>query len=578
MSILERPTRAAITAVAKWFALPFYHRRLQALEKTFARADEIQRKALLHRLRRCADTGFGRDHQFGSIRNIEDFRKHVCINEYEYLAPYIDRVAQGHLDALLPAGEKILGFACTTGTTGKPKLNPVTRRWLKEYTASWEMWGVKAICDHAEMIGTRVLQLSGPGEVGRTASGHGISMVSWIATRYQNRLYQKFYAAPPQLADIRDSDSKYYTTLRAAITTPVGFVIGITPNNLIRLAKIGDEYRTQLIRDLHDGTLSDQFDVPTHLRELLAPLVRVKRPERARFLENVIERTGSLYPKDYWPVSLTSCWIGGTVGYQSGDLPRYYGSAPTRDLGLVSTEGRHTMPFENGKAEGVLAIYNAFYEFLPAADAGCPTAQPLLCHELKVGDEYSLIMTTSSGLYRYEIGDIVRCTGFLGQAPLLEFLHKTGQYSDMEGEKLSGSQVARAVEVAARELNLVIDAITAVPVRCDLEAPYYALLLERPCLEDADKARRFLRLVDQELIRQNVMYAGKRNDRYLESPRILRLAAGTWENFAKTLAHQRGGDSQYKHVALEPNARWLDNFHPIDSICVESDRPTLQSL
>ena len=41
-------------------------------------------------------------------------------------------------------------------------------------------------------------------------------------------------------------------------------------------------------------------------------------------------------------------------------------------------------------------------------------------------------MTTSSGLYRYDIGDLVRCKSYIGQAPVLEFLRKEGQCADME--------------------------------------------------------------------------------------------------------------------------------------------------
>lgn len=571
LALRELSGRTLMNGVAKWMAIPYYRNQLRALQKSLEMARQTQQQSLMRRVQRCSETRFGRDHHFRSIRNVEDFKRQVPIVGYEYLAPYIDQVAEGQWNALFPANEKVIAFSCTTGTTGRPKLNPVTRTWLREFQHSWEIWGVKAICEHSEMIGTRVLQLCGPGELGRTKSGHSIGMVSSIAAKYQNPIYRSFYAVPTGLADINDSDSKYYSTLRVAIVSQVGFVIGITPNNLIRLARIGDEYRDQLIRDLYDGTLSNQFDVPKHLREQISRVVRVKRPDRARFLEKVIEQTGSLYPKDYWPVSLTSCWLGGTVGYQSGELSRYYGKAPSRDLGLVSTEGRHTVPLEDGKPEGVLAVDGAFYEFVPAGNDIGSTAETLQCHELDVGQEYSLIMTTSSGLYRYEIGDVVRCTGYIGQTPVLEFLQKSGQCSDMEGEKLSGSQFAHAVEVASRELSMTVDTFTAVPVRSDGQTPYYALLLEKPCLKDRLSAQSFIRIVDRELIRQNVMYAGKRNDRYIESPRILCLAAGTWKKFTESETRaNRTGDTQYKQAALVPSTSWLDRFEPVDSIRLET--------
>src|SRR5258708_2621803 len=191
------------------------------------------------------------------------------------------------------------------------------------------------------------------------------------------------------------------------------------------------------------------------------------------------------------------------------------------------------------------------------------------CHELEPGAEYRLVMTTSSGLYRYDIGDVVRCQGYVGQAPVLEFLHKAGQCADMEGEKVSGHQVAQAVETAARQLGLHIDCFTAVAVRRDGDVPHYALLIERPAVEDAASAQEFLRIVDRELVRQNLMYAGKRNDHYIGAPRLMRLAGGAWAEFLRA-ERQRGGpaESQYKHPVLVADMAWLNHFHPMDTITV----------
>lgn len=572
-SLLERTLRAALTGFAKAAAIPFYRRKLRRFEALLERAHSVQRALLFEKIKRCAETRFGRDHGFSKIATLDDFRRQVPISTYEYAAPYIKEVTEGRFDALFPADEQILGFACTTGTTGEPKLNPVTLTWLREYLRSWEIWGVKGIVEHPEMIGTKVLQVMGPGDLDRAPNGMSIGMVSSFANRLQNRVYRSFYAVPPEVANIHDPLAKYYTILRLAMTSPVGLLVAITPANLLRLAKTGDEQRQSLIRDIHDGTLCESMDVPQALRQKIARSIQVKRPERARALEQIIEKTGTLYPKDYWPLSLVACWLGGTVGYQSRELPRYYGSVPTRDLGLVSNEGRHTVPLRDGTPEGVLAVDGSYYEFIAADERGSSHARVFECHELEVGREYYIIMTTSGGLYRYDIGDLVRCNRYIGQAPVLEFLRKEGQCADMEGEKVSGHQVAQAVEVAARELGLNVDCFMAVPVRRDGQVPYYALLVERAVIEDLSVARQFLRIVDREVIQQNVMYAGKRNDRYIDSPQLVRLAPGTWSDYVAAETKRSGtGDSQYKHPALVPDTSWLDRFQPLDTITMDDAR------
>ena len=61
-------------------------------------------------------------------------------------------------------------------------------------------------------------------------------------------------------------------------------------------------------------------------------------------------------------------------------------------------------------------------------------------HELQRDRDYSLVMTTHSGYFRFQIGDLMRCRGFVGEAPVLEFLQKSGRCGDLEGEKLTERQ------------------------------------------------------------------------------------------------------------------------------------------
>jgi hypothetical protein len=67
------------------------------------------------------------------------------------------------------------------------------------------------------------------------------------------------------------------------------------------------------------------------------------------------------------------------------------------------------------------------------------------------------------------------------------------------------------------------------------------------------------------------MYAGKRNDGYIDSPRVVRLAPGTWtEYMAGETGKNKVGDSQYKQAALVPDTTWLSRFEPLDTLRLES--------
>lgn len=540
-----------VGAAARLLILPFYRRKLRQFESLLARAKSVQRHALLSKIERCRDTEFGRDHNFAKIRTIEDFRREVPLSTYADVAPYIDKVGNGQQSALFPESEKVVAFACTAGTTGRPKNIPITQSWLEEYRRSWEVWGVKAVIDCPDMVGKRWLQISGPEKVDVTPSGLPIGMVSAVTARFQSALVRSFYVGPLEIANIQDPLAHYYTILRLSIGTNVGFIATITAANLIRLADVGNDCHEVLIRDLHDGTLCRDLNIPDDIRRKIDGAVLVKRPRRARELASIVARTGTLYPKDYWPLALLACWLGGTVGYQSRSLRKYYGDVALRDLGYVSTEGRHTIPLSENSTEGVLAVDGSYYEFVPAEFSGVESPNVFEGHELQVGRDYEVFVTTSSGLYRHDLGDVVRCNGFIGEAPILEFLHKSGQHSDLEGEKISSYQIAKAVDVACEHLGIQLESFSAIPVRPQTGAPYYALLVDANEFEDRREVQDFLDRFDKELIAMNVMYKQKRNDLYLERPRMRFVAAGTWAKFAGEATDRRGtGETQYKHPVL----------------------------
>jgi GH3 auxin-responsive promoter len=556
-----------MTAVARRVVVPAYERRFQQFERLLYEARRIQQDILFGRLRRCRDTRFGRDHGFAEINSLDDYRRRVPISRYDYFAPYINAVARGEFDALFPPAERVERFTITTGTTGVPKLNPVTRPWLKAYRKSWDLWGGKMLYDHLPKVGDKIVQIIGSWNMGRTEGGIPISMVSALLARQQRAIVHSFYAIPNEVANIQDSVSRYYTTLRLGIAERIGLIVLMNPGTLLRLAQLGDEHRESLIRDIHDGTLSTAIDVPSEIRERLLSRIRRGNPARARELERIIEKTGRLYPKDYWPQPIIACWLGGTAGYQARYLPEYFGDVPMRDQGLVSSEGRHTIPFEDGKPLGPLAITNGFYEFVAVDDVNSTQPVALEGHELEVDRDYYIVMTTFSGYFRFNIGDIVRCRGFIGEAPLLEFLQKGDRCGDLEGEKVTEHQFLEAASDAAQKLGIRLGNVTAVPTRPGRELPCYVIVVEQDNVPSLDMAHQFLEETDRRLRANNFLYSARRRDQVLGPLRLWRIANGAWGQFIQAEIERRGtGEAHYKHPALVKEAKWLEQFHPVDCV------------
>src|SRR5258708_39714313 len=105
--------------VGKLVARPV-RRRIAAFHEATHKPAELQLALLKHILHQQTNTAYGRDHGFGSIQTIADFRRQVPINPYENLLPYIQRMMKGETTALV-SDPSVLMFALTSGTTAARK-------------------------------------------------------------------------------------------------------------------------------------------------------------------------------------------------------------------------------------------------------------------------------------------------------------------------------------------------------------------------------------------------------------------------------------------------------------------------
>ena len=456
--------------VRKYAGMPITrrYRRLAAefLDQT-ERADEVQHSRLLDLIARNAESGFGRDHGFAAIRTPADFRRQVPIRGYEGLEPYIARVRDGETSALFGPGAEVLMFALTSGTTAAPKTIPVTRESLADTKAGWSIWGILAFDDHPGILnrGLRpILQLVSNWRESFTPAGIPLGAITGLTAQMQNPLVRQTYVMPPATMRIGAIEAKYYAALRLSIHRDLGTIIAANPATLLAIARLGDRVKSTLIRDVADGTISHDFEVPPDVRAALRFRTRFPRRRAARRLEAIVDRTGRLLPKDYWPnLEFLANWTGGTMGAYLSHYPEYFGDRPIRDIGLIASEGRFTIPIQDGTPGGVLDIRHHYYEFIPEDRADQDQPETVEAVDLIEGRNYFILPTTSGGLYRYQIHDLVRCVGFRGKAPILAFLNKGAHYSSLTGEKLSEFQVVAAVDGAVGDLGLRLKSYLLAP-------------------------------------------------------------------------------------------------------------------
>jgi GH3 auxin-responsive promoter len=524
-------------------------RHIAAFERATHRPREVQENLLRRILTYHAGTDFGRDHHFASIRSLADFRRQLPIAGYERLEPYLARVRRGDYNALL-ADRRVHMFALTSGTTAARKYIPVTPQYLADYRRGWNIWGLRAYWDHPDIKLRPIVQISADWDEYRTEAGIPCGSVTGLTATAQKRIIRFIYCVPACVGRIKDVSAKYYVALRLSLPRQVAMVIAANPSTLINLARAGDHEKENLIRDLYDGTLNTRLDIPPDIRAALAWRIRRCR-KRARELEAIAEREGALYPRDYWPpYCLLGNWTGGSVGAYLRHYPRYYGDKPVRDIGLIASEGRMTIPLSDGTPSGVLDITSHYFEFIPEDEAGLDDPTVLSAHEIEEGKTYFIVPTTAFGLYRYHISDLVRVTGFYNRTPLVEFLSKGAHFANITGEKLSEYHVTQAMEQVLRELNLSLTAYSLAPCWHE-ELPYYGLFVEQGDLTNGEEGRRLVEALDGRLRQINFEYAGKRDTARLGAVRLELLSSGAWQSWARQRLARTGGTmEQYKHPCL----------------------------
>jgi hypothetical protein len=542
--------RLLLLGVGKVIARPVRW-KLNAFEAATHHPQAVQETLLRRILARQADTGFGRQHHFRDMRTVADFRRQLPVAGYDYFEPYIARVRRGEFDALL-ADRRVHMFALTSGTTAARKYIPVTDQYLADYRRGWNIWGLKAFRDHRAIRLRPIVQISGDWDEFRTEAGIPCGAVTGLTATMQKRIIRWMYCVPACAGKVKDAAAKYYLVLRLSLPRRVAMIIAANPSTLVQLARVGDTQKESLLRDLRDGTLSDDLDIPAAVRDAVALQLRQRHPQRVRELEDIIRRTGTLYPKDYWPARelMLGNWTGGSVGAYLRHYPRYYGEALLRDVGLIASEGRMTIPITNDTASGVLDITTHYFEFIPEDEAESPSPTVVAAHEVQEGRSYFILPTTAFGLYRYHIHDLVRVTGFHNRTPLVEFLSKGSHIANLTGEKLSEYHVTRAMSTVLRQLNLTLTSYSLAPCWDDV-MPYYGLFVERPDAGENGLGQRLAELLDRQLGEENIEYRSKRESLRLGPVRLELLPAGAWARWDRErLARSGGTMEQYKHPCL----------------------------
>ncbi|MDR0866955.1 MAG: GH3 auxin-responsive promoter family protein [Planctomycetota bacterium] len=507
-----------------------------------------------------ANSEFGRQHRFAAIADADAYRRAVPVRRYADFMPLIERLKNGEKNVL--TAEPVSMFGITSGTESAAKFIPLTRRFTREHHYMHLMWLWSMIAARPLGIVGDIFSVISPA-VGGYVGGIPYGAISGKHYRDQSLPQRRLNCVPYAVCLIKDSLRRNYLSLLYALAADLRCANSANPSTLILLAQTLNDYAEPLLDDLAGGGLRGLDFSPEERRQFARPAAAA----RARILRERFRADKVLLPKTAWEnLCAINTWQGGCAPFYLPRVRETWGDAPMRCWGLRATEGIFSVPTADGAkdAGGAVAIGGHFLEFTADLETRAEFPATQLAHELEIGKRYRLIITTSGGLYRYDLGDVVEVTGFNRRTPEIAFLYKAGGVVSVTGEKVTPEQVVATLATVGKNFPPLTDFTVGVEMR---SPPRYVVAIE-PRDGDANNAAKFdqlARAFDAELARRNVEYRDKRDSGRLDAPAACVLPAGSYQIYREHRVRSGSPDGQIKPPQLLRPEAWRDFRRIIDA-------------
>lgn len=465
---------------------PIFTPRRHQLDNYATKAQELQLQVLCKLLTKAAGTEWGHNHDYNSKTTYDLFVKNTPLNTYEDLKGYIDRMRQGERNLLWPG--QVKWYAKSSGTTNdKSKFIPVSKDGLHD---THYAGGTDAVVWYLH---------NNPKS--RIFDGNALILGGSHAPNY----------------NLKDS---LVGDLSAILIENINPLV-----NLIRVPKketaLLSDFMIKRDRIAHEAikkNVTNLSGVPSWMLSVL---------------NRVMEITGKEHLNDVWP-NLEVFFHGGVA------------FTPYREQyqNLIASPGMHYMETYNASegffglqddptdsAMSLMIDYGVFYEFIPMDEFGNENPTVLSLWEVETGKNYAMVISTTSGLWRYIIGDTVRFT----QKNPYKFVitGRTKFFINAFGEELIVDNAEKGLAEACAQTGAQVLEYTAAPVFMDQNGKCrHQWLVEFS--QKPEDVQNFARLLDEALQRLNSDYEAKRyKDITLQPLELITAREGVFNDWLK---------------------------------------------
>jgi hypothetical protein len=401
-----------INSVASWIL----KKRIHQIELFLKYPNEVQEELLLNLIRTAENTFIGEQSGFDSIRSYQTFTERVPISTYEDLEPLIERTRKGEQNIFWPTSIK--WFAKSSGTTNaKSKFIPVSGEALENchYKAAKDLLSLYLNNNEDSQLFTgKSLRLGGS---------------------------KQLYA----------DNNTFFGDLSAILieNMPMWAEFSSTPSNKVSLMNDWEIKLGAIVNETRNENVTSLAGVPSWMMVLL---------------NKVLEETGKENLLEVWPNA--EVYFHGGVSFDPY-REQYKKIFPNTDFQYYeiynASEGFFAIQDLNHSNDLLLMLdYGIFYEFIPMDTYGTENQRAIRLSEVELNKNYAIVITTNSGLWRYQIGDTVRFTSL--NPYRIRVTGRTKHHINVFGEELIIENSDNAIAKACQATNTEVIDYTVAPV------------------------------------------------------------------------------------------------------------------
>lgn len=467
---------------------------------------------------------------------IEKFQNKIPIVNYEDIKEFMEKEKSGESNVLL--SDKIKLFELTSGSTSDVKYIPYTEKFLKSYMNGVFSWIYNLYQNNKRLfLGSSYWSVSPILKREAVTSG-GIRVGIEDDTSYFDKIsaffLNKLFTVPKEIKNTQNMEdfllitavflllSEHLTMISVWSPSFLMILLDFIEKNhkvicqIVKSEDLGteffadknlgnkkyfqiiqkkyrklwkknrskflinyfDEYEKNILSK-NDKTQNLEITEKNNENEIIAENKNLETKSGNKIVENFVD-----YSMIWEKLSLVNCWAD-SDSYEIFIKLKEKLNPNKKNInlkfqgkGLMSTECIVSFPLENVENGSVAAYNSFFYEFIQVSDDRLENRSPKILDELELGERYCVVVTTNAGLYRYNTNDIVEVTGFYHKIPIVKFVGRINNFSDIVGEKLKNSFVEKQVLTTLEENNIKGEFLLFAPVKNEMGEIFYTLFLE----------------------------------------------------------------------------------------------------